>query len=202
MLKAVIFDMDGVLLDSFEAWYKLNSVLLLRMGKKEITQEAFYKNQWGVPLEKKEIEALKNDQKSIETFARSIKIFDGSLLTLDKLKCDYKIGLVTSTPRILVDVVLEHSDMIQYFDAIIALEDAKNPKPAPDGVLQACKLLGVKPDEAIFLGDLPVDVEAGKAAGVKTIAIKPTQGADFSIGSVKELPALLEKISSKKENSK
>lgn len=192
MLKAVIFDMDGVLLDSHDTWFELNNQLLMRTGEKEITRAEFDKKHWGVPLEKEEIEALTGDEKSVEAFARSIKIFDGSLLTLDKLKGRYKLGLVTSTPRILVDVVLEHSDMIQYFDAIIALEDAK-PKPSPDGVLQACKLLSVKPNEAIFLGDLPVDVEAGKAAGVKTIAIAPTQGADFSIGSVKELPTLLEK---------
>ena len=197
MLKAVIFDMDGVLLDSFEAWFNLNNMLLLKTDQKEITEEVFDKEHWGIPLEKKEIEALTEDEKSIEAFARNIKIFDGSLLTLDKLKGEYKLGLVTSTPRVLVEVVLEHSDMIKYFDAIIALEDAKNPKPAPDGILKACELLKVKPSEAVYVGDLPVDVEAGKAAGVKTIAIKPTQGADFSIGSVKELPALLEKISRK-----
>lgn len=193
MLKAIIFDMDGVLLDSHDAWFELNNQLLVRTDQGAITRDVFDKKHWGIPLEKEEIKALTNDEKSIEAFARSIKIFDGSLLTLDRLKGKYKIGLVTSTPRSMVDVVLEHSDMINYFDATVALEDVKKPKPAPDGVLKACKLLGVKPNEAIFLGDLSVDVQAGKAAGVKTVAIKPTQGADFSIKSVKELPALLEK---------
>lgn len=203
MLKAVIFDMDGVLVDSHDAWFELVNFLLKGLGRNQINLDTFDKDIWGIPIidkgaekfgiDKKEAFKILSDPKVIEMLAIKTKIFDGALLALESIKINYKLCVVTNTNRVLVETVLEHADMLNYFDAIVSTEDVKTAKPAPDGILRACELLKVKPSEAIYVGDLPVDVQAGKAAGVKTIAIEPTKGADFSVKSVKELPALLEK---------
>ncbi len=79
------------------------------------------------------------------------------------------------------------------FDAIVGAEDVKQEKPAPDMILLACKRVGVTPDEAVYVGDLPEDVEAGRGAGVKVVVavngpdLSAREAADFALNTIADM---------------
>ncbi len=97
-------------------------------------------------------------------------------------------------------MILDRFDAARWFEALIALEDIRRPKPAPDPLWQALAALGVPPAEAAAVGDTPDDVRAGVAAGMWSIGVETGvhmrstlehAGAHAVIGSLAELPALL-----------
>ncbi len=95
---------------------------------------------------------------------------------------------------------LKHVNLLSSFDAVVTSDDVKFPKPAADGVLQACELTGVAPAQTIYAGDNPTDIIAGKRAGTRTAAamwgaVYPEETLatqpDYVLHSVGELESLL-----------
>lgn len=92
----------------------------------------------------------------------------------------------------------------QYFDVTVALGDTKESKPHPEPMLAACAKLGVKPEECLCVGDSPFDLQSGRSAGAKTVAVRYTafgweklleEGRpDFVIARPQELLELVWKI--------
>jgi len=82
-----------------------------------------------------------------------------------------KTAVASSNPRKLIIRVLDLTGLLNYVDVVIGAEDVKRGKPHPYIIEEAVKRLGVKPFEAIYVGDTIYDVEAGKAAGVFTVAV-------------------------------
>ena len=81
-----------------------------------------------------------------------------------------KLGLLTTTPWKPLKVVIRQLAIGKYFDIMLAKDDVKN-KPDPDGLNQIITEFGIGKDECLYVGDSPIDVLTGKAAGVRTIAI-------------------------------
>jgi len=81
-----------------------------------------------------------------------------------------KLGLLTTTPKKPLKAVVERFSLNDYFDIMLAKEDVKN-KPNPEGLERIIKKFKIRKDECIFVGDSPIDILTGKAAGVKTIAV-------------------------------
>src|SRR5208283_5698369 len=81
-----------------------------------------------------------------------------------------KLGVLTTTPRKPLESVVKRFALQGYFDIMLAMEDAKS-KPNPDGLEQIIREFGISKDECLYVGDSPIDVLTGKAAGVKTIAV-------------------------------
>lgn len=80
-----------------------------------------------------------------------------------------KLALATNAPNVSAEGLMGSVNLKGVFDTIIGADDVVNPKPAPDMVLLACERCGCRPDEAVYVGDMPVDMMAGRRAGVRAV---------------------------------
>ena len=198
-LKAVIFDLDGVLIDSFEAWFGVFNQTRRHFKLKEFSKEEFRKKSWGKILNKElkenfpnvSIKEIKDQYKYLITKnINKIKLLPNSKEVLQKIKNkNIKIGLVTNNFAKPVRKILELHKISKYFDAIVTEEDVKMPKPYPDGILKACEKLNVQPDEVIYVGDRENDYTAGKSAGAFVVGLN-TKG-DLVISELRDLLELI-----------
>lgn len=202
MLKAVLFDMDGVLIDSIEVWKKLFKFTLKHFGRKEISEEEFMNNVWardmltigpkyfsGIELKK----VLDFYFSHFLNFKEHLKVFPHSRDVLEKTKkLGLKIGIVTNTFHHLTEKLLKYTNLIDYCDIVIGADQARKGKPAPDGILLACKKLGAKPEEAFYVGDTQQDIDAGRAAGCSAI-VGYKINADKRVDDLKDLLPIIEK---------
>lgn len=182
MIKVVVFDLDGTLVDSMKMIFEaLNDALSKRdlpaIELNLLGQVA------GRPLRnivltktyvaESAIQAIEKDVfEAYMQFCRtSCQLLPNVEKTLKTLKSrGMKLGLFTTTPRKPLEVVVEKLALDDYFDVMLAKEDVRN-KPDPDGLEQIIRRLGVIKDECLYVGDSPIDVLTGKAAGIRTIAI-------------------------------
>jgi pyrophosphatase PpaX len=112
-----------------------------------------------------------------------------------------KLGIVTAKGRVTVDLAFAVIDIERYFDVVVTADMTQAHKPDPAPVLKALELLENEPSEAAFVGDSPYDIEAGRAAGVFTVAVSwgkihPEDrlleaGADVLVHSPEELLGVL-----------
>ncbi|MDI6737070.1 MAG: HAD-IIIA family hydrolase, partial [Nanoarchaeota archaeon] len=101
---------------------------------------------------------------------KNIKPYPGVIPTLKKLKKHYKLGIVSDAPKLKVYQRLEKLKLTKFFDTAIAYEDTGRKKPSRLPFKKALKILKVKPNEAVFIGDWPdKDIKGAKSIGMKTI---------------------------------
>ena len=187
---AILFDMDGVLVDSLDSWWKSLNAALKNYKNKEISRQEFIEKFWGHEL-LGNLRKLGLDEKIIVfcnniyyNYIDELKIFAGTKETLKKLK-KYPKAIVTNTPRDCTIRILNNFGIDKYFKVIITSDQIERGKPSPDLIYEACKRLGVKTEEVVLIGDTESDVKAGRAAGCKVIGINVD--ADFSIKNISEL---------------
>ena len=198
-LKAIIFDLDGVIIDSFEAWFHVFNQTRRHFKLNEFSKKDFEKKAWGKVLSteleksfpgKKDWEVKEVYRALIIKAIPKIKMLPGSREVLHEIKKKgIKIGLVTNNFKKPVKKILDFHNIGRYFHAIVAEEDIEMPKPYPDGILKACEKLNVQPDEVIYVGDRENDYKAGKAAGCFVVGLN-TKG-DLVISKLKNLLELL-----------
>ena len=181
--KAVLFDLDGTLLDSSQA--------IMDAVEHVLTSKGFHcyrpkvAEMIGIPLEN--IFAVLAPNLSTEEVWNLVleyrkyymihhlertSIHPSTRLLLQKLKeKGLKLGIITGKYREPTINALDYFGISGFFDTVVTGYDIKNHKPAPDIVLKAAKRLGISPKECVVVGDSPTDVEAGKRAGSHTIAL-------------------------------
>ena len=195
-MKAILFDLDGVLIDSMDVWYKaLFNVLKKRFGKK-ISLGEFRDKFWGKEIEEN-LQALGLDKglskECVDNFMLlldEIQSCDGSKSFIQELKkWDILLGVVTNTPRYAAFKVLENLGMKKFFDVILGREDVKKGKPDPEMIQKACSLLGVSPDDTLLVGDTASDVKAGMLAGCRVAGIEVD--ADIKVKDLISLKKIL-----------
>lgn len=194
--KAVLFDMDGVIVDSFEAWFKLFNLTRKHFGLKEITKEVFTDDVWGGPIERdakiyfgkrsvKEIIRFYFD--NFGKFFGDMKLFPNASFVLEELrKKGKRIGLVTNTPKKQAYSLLEHLNLKKYFDAIVCGDEVSRGKPEPDIMILACERLNINTKDSVLIGDTKADMVAGKKAKCHTVGFRINNG-DKRIDELKEL---------------
>jgi len=188
MIEAVLFDLDGVIINSFESWYQAFNAMLRRYGRGEISREEFKVKCWGPDL-KHNLDAWNLDEeaghycidKQLE-LVELIELFPGVKEVLSRIRHEYKykVGLVTNTPKKNVTRILEHFQLARLFDVVITGDDVHEGKPNAEMVIEACRRLKVKPENAILVGDTESDFQAGKSAGCTVIGVGI--GADAKSG--------------------
>ena len=192
--SGILFDLDGVLVDSFDAWLAALNDALKIFNHKEITKDEFIGKYWGHDLFDNldkmnltyEVGVACNNlyKKHVD----KIKIYPDTKYILNQLNM-YRKGVITNTPKDSAVKVLKQFDIDRYFEFVLTSDDVEMSKPNPEIVLKSCELLNSKPDEVILIGDTKSDVEAGKAAGCKVIGVNVD--ADYTIKNISELTTLL-----------
>ncbi|KOH42942.1 HAD-superfamily hydrolase [Sunxiuqinia dokdonensis] len=191
-MKAVIFDMDGVIIDSCNLWKQAEYEVFSSVGVKlsdelckitesmttsEVSRFWFDRNPWqGKSLAEIEKAVIKRVACLVEEEGKAI---DGIEELIKNLKLNgYKIGLATNSPSALIPVVLEKLKLKHYFDAVSSAEHELEGKPDPSVYRSVIRKLGMKPGSCIAVEDSLTGLQAAKKAGKKTVALVKDH-ADF-----------------------
>ena len=174
-LRAVLFDLDGVLIDSCDAWFKLVNSAARHFCKPDVTPERFQRC-WGQGIEADLREFFPGcDAREVERyyeehlldFDSAIRIEPGAADVFCRLRdAGISRGVVTNTPIDLARDLLAWSGLIGLVDITAGAAPGIPSKPAPDLVLRACQGLEITPERAILVGDSRFDAEAAEAARV------------------------------------
>jgi 2-phosphoglycolate phosphatase len=114
-----------------------------------------------------------------------------------------KIGLCSNKPRLFSQKLLEHLDVAAYFDVVLGPEDVPLPKPAPDMLLRAVQRLGLPSEQVLYVGDMLVDIQTARSAGVRVWAVATGSEErcvledarpDRLLGDLQEMVAELERV--------
>lgn len=185
MIKAVIFDMDGVLADSEPLSSKSSEIVLAKYGIKKTDQEK--KEAFGrradeifgdiIRVRKMKIDIPKLVKEKDETFAKlirgNLKPIRNSLELVDFFKeMGFKVALATSSHLEKMDPELKELGIEDLFETKISGDEVNHGKPNPEIFLKAAKKLGVKPDECAVIEDSEFGVRAAKNAGMFCIGFK------------------------------
>lgn len=215
MINTVLFDLDGTMVDTApDLGYALN-LQLERHGKPTLTDAeirpvASHGSRgliglgFGITHEDATFLALRDEYLELydKVFTRSPRLFDGMSDVLDVIeKHKMQWGIVTNKPRRFTQPLVKCLGLDSRAACVVSGDDAVKPKPSPETLLLACSTANVKPANCIYIGDAARDIEAGKAAGMKTVVAlfgyldksdRPHEwGADAMIKTPKEILALI-----------
>ena len=193
--RAVVFDMDGLLLDTETLWHEAEVELFARHGAEftwddklavigtshDVTAR-YFADRLGEPHERGV--ALVDELIGLmhQRVQRAVRARPGAVELLRGLRemGDIRLGLASNSPRMLVDTALATAGMTDAFDAIVTSDDVEHPKPAPDIYLLVCRQLGVPASDALALEDSASGVTAAKAAGLTCFAVPQYAETDVS----------------------
>ncbi|MEP7730071.1 hexitol phosphatase HxpB [Marinomonas primoryensis] len=187
-MQAVIFDMDGLLIDSEPFWKQaeydvFTSVgvnvspdlagLTAAMTTKEVTEFWYAKQPWeGVSLKAIENRVVERVKYLIETQGKAMSGVHDLLISLQQ--ADIKIGLATNSPKSIIPSVLQRLDIADYFMTYTSAEEVSQGKPAPDVYQLTLAKLNINADQCIAFEDSLGGIKAALAAGIQPIAIPHT----------------------------
>jgi HAD superfamily hydrolase (TIGR01509 family) len=193
MIKAVIFDMDGLLVDSEPLSYEAIRMTFDKYGF-HLTEEEFITHYLKRGMSTKDlikkyllkmpIEDVINMKNSLfeRLIREKLKLMLGVNEILELSRENFKTALVTHTKAKFVEMMLNKFGILEYFDVMICRGDYNKAKPDPECYLLASEKLGVEPSECLALEDSERGLLAAKAAGMKCIAVPNefTKDLDFS----------------------
>lgn len=199
-LKAVFFDLDGVLIDTYRVWYHLFNQTLEYFGYRPITLRTFAQN-WGQSTEE-DVRIFMPDvklndvvtffSKNFIKFIKYMKVNKDARKALAGLKSNgLKIGCLTNSHRDITEFEIRKSGLDKYFDIVITADDVKRPKPDPEMILKACKKLRVKKNEIIFIGDTMTDLKTAESA--RCLFVGYRMKTKLNIKNLRELDRLIAK---------
>jgi HAD superfamily hydrolase (TIGR01549 family) len=205
MIEAVIFDIDGVLLDSHRANTAYYSGVLARYGYPPVSDaELAYGHSH--TLRESIAYLTKADDSAVTAIFEEIRDLagypyelvqqpPGCLDVLEKLSGGYTLGVMSSR---IVEGIRQYLDLTgthHYFQAIVGYEDSERHKPHPEPLLVACQRLGVAPAAAVYVGDAPTDMACARDAGAHFIAFGDAiTEAERTVASFHELLAEIESL--------
>lgn len=186
--NAVLFDFDGTLGRSLPHWAVAYQDALqdhgITVSYEEAIESAFAKSQSEVIARLSETDPLKFREavwSKVKDRMSLVETYPDVLSTLlDFRNRDFATAVVTNSRRGHVAPVLERWNAHSHFDELVAIEDVSKGKPEPDSILFALSTLKVRTTNAWMIGDSLADVNAGNAAGVKTIAFIPPENHAFN----------------------
>jgi HAD superfamily hydrolase (TIGR01509 family) len=208
LIEGVVFDLDGVLLDSEQVWDDVREQLARERGGRwhEGAQRAmmgmsspewarYMHDEIGLPEPPEEISA-EVVRRLEERYRQNLPLLPGAVEAVERLAAHWPLGLASSSNRELIDLVLELSGLGQFFKATVSSEEVARGKPAPDVYLEAARRLGVAPELSVAIEDSHNGIRAAKAAGMRVVAIPNPHFppdpeslglADVTLGSLAEL---------------
>lgn len=189
-VEAVLFDLDGTLIDSAPIYYQIIDIVFEKLGvppvPRKTLQEAMDDGDfdWDFvlpdPMKPRKEELIAESRKIIDDiappmFRKQIKLVPGAAEICRKIAAQgMKIGLVTSTPADYISfklVPLREAGIEKLLQIIITADDVVNKKPHAEPLLKGSKGLEVAVERCVYVGDTRVDIRAGDAAGMKTVGV-------------------------------
>lgn len=207
-IEAVVFDLDGVLLQSEEVWddvreryvrerggrYDANAQRAM-MGMSAPEWSRFIHEELGVEASPEQINADVVELMAAR-YRQRLPLVPGARESVERLAAAFPLGLASSSNRPLIDAALELADLAGHFHATVSSEEVARGKPAPDVYVEAAGRLGVDPARCAAVEDSQSGIRSAKAAGMRVVAIPnpsypPDDAAlaeaDVTLGSIEDL---------------
>ena len=219
-LRAVIFDLDGVLADSEPWWNKIDAKLLAEYGvdyhgeyHREVLGVSyrlaveFYKTKFGISVPTEEL-VKRRGEIATEFFANRVGLFPNAKRVLEELRkirppgSDMKLRLALATSSVSTSArpFLDRHHLTRFFDVVVTGDEIERGKPEPDIYLSAAEKLGLRPNECLVVEDSLSGIAAAKAAKMRVAAVPDRRfvdpreyekKADFLLNDLANIPALV-----------
>jgi HAD superfamily hydrolase (TIGR01509 family) len=214
LIEAVVFDLDGVILDTEELWNEVREGLARERGgrwsdRAQADMMGMSSKEWSrymhdvIGLSEPPEEIVREVlARMLDRYEEHLPLVDGAVEAVQRLAAHWPLGLASSSNRELIDKALEVSGLAPSFRATVSSEEVARGKPAPDVYLEAARRLGVKPRACAAIEDSASGILSADAAEMSVVAI-PNRAfpppeevlrlADVVLDSIKELePATLD----------
>lgn len=210
MIEAVVFDLDGVLLQTEELWDEVRETLAREhgarydeaaqramMGMSSLEWSRYMHEELGVPEPPEAISALVVRELEAR-YRRRLPLISGAVEAVERLAERWPLGLASSSNRELIDTALELSGLDRLLRATVSSEEVARGKPSPDVYLEAARRLGVAPARCAAVEDSHSGISSARAAGMRVVAIpnasyppgeEALAEADVVLASLRELTA-------------
>ena len=189
-VDAVIFDMDGTLIDSIDIYFEIVEIALKRLELPQVSRNKILDAaetrdfNWNLVLPD-ELKSKKDEiiaaaweiinEVAPQMFEEKLELIRGADNILRNISARIpKIGLVTSTQQQYLKIKmqpLKTAGVEKLFEVIITSDDVPNRKPDPDPLIECARRLDVNPGKCVYVGDTRTDIKAGKAAGMRTVGV-------------------------------
>jgi HAD superfamily hydrolase (TIGR01662 family) len=206
-IRAIIFDMDGTLIDSIDVYHAILKDVMECLGmeltsSREILFESLSRGKrlsdiiFPPDLENRrriveQFNALAIDAFKETFFRGKVELIDGVSRVLDELKGrGFSLAIVTSSMTEVVVPFLKARNLHSHLNCVLGRTEVPQLKPSPEPLLKCMEILNVEPRETIYVGDSAVDIQAGKAAGVWTVGVL-TGASDLNLLKTEAPDAIL-----------
>ncbi|MGE8297681.1 MAG: N-acetylmuramic acid 6-phosphate phosphatase MupP [Pseudomonas sp.] len=216
-LRAVLFDMDGTLLDSAPDFIAITQAMRAARGLPPLPDKtirdqvsggaramvacAFDEAPDSAAFEALRLEFLERYQEHCAVLTRPFEGIEALLGDIEQARLQW--GVATNKPVRYAEPIMQRLNLTERSAVLVCPDHVERSKPAPDMLLLACRKMGVKPEETLFIGDDARDIESGRAAGCRTAAVtygyihpedNPRNwGADVVVDHPSELRAVLDR---------
>jgi HAD superfamily hydrolase (TIGR01509 family) len=182
-VEAVVFDLDGVILDTEELWDEVREGLARERGgrwsdRAQADMMGMSSPEWSAymhdvvglaePPEEINREVV---ARMLDRYAERLPLIDGAVEAVERIAAGWPLGLASSSNRELIDRALEVSGLARRFRATVSSEEVSRGKPAPDVYLEAARRLGVEPTACAAIEDSANGIRSANAAGMRVVAI-------------------------------
>ena len=211
MIRAILWDNDGVLVDTEGLYFQAGHEVLATQGV-ELTHKDFAEQSLKkglsvfdfLPVQDAELIEqlrLKRNARYSALLANGVQVMDGVVETLETFYGRVQMGIVTGSRRDHFDIVHAQTNLLPFFDFVLAREDYEEAKPHPDAYLTAMRLHGLQPDDCVVVEDSERGCIAAAAAGLRVLAVPNalSKYGDFSsaykiLNSVRDVVNEIEKL--------
>jgi HAD superfamily hydrolase (TIGR01509 family) len=210
VIQALLWDNDGVLVDTEELYFRATRQILDSVGI-PLTEEQYIelflvqgRGAWHLAQEQgaspKEVERLRDERNALYArwLAEAPRPISGISEVLGALHRRYIMGVVTSSRRDHFDLIHRSTDLLKYFDFVLTADDFTRVKPDPEPYLRAVERSGVGPESCVAIEDSERGLESAARAGIHCLIVptRLTRGCTFAgalrvLGSVKDVPSAL-----------
>ena len=182
-VRAVVFDLDGVIIDTEGVWEEVRRAYVAEHGREFLpdTQSRMMgmsTQEWsrhlaedvgvGLPPERVADEIL---SRMAARYRESLPLIPGAVDAVRRIAASYPVGLASSSARVLIDSVLAESGLDQVFRVVLSTEEVPRGKPAPDVYLTAAARLGFDPADCVAIKDSSNGLRAAAAAKMKVVCV-------------------------------
>ena len=187
MIEAVVFDLDGVLVDSEHVWDEVREALARERGgrwhdRAQADMMGMSSTEWsrymhdviGLPEPPEEVNR-EVVERMLARYRDALRLLDGAVAAVEGLAREFRLAVASSSNRPLIEAVLAAAGISSLFEVTVSSEEVARGKPAPDVYLEAARRLGLAPEQCAAIEDSANGIRSAHAAGTRVVAIPNTR---------------------------